>query len=119
MFWNKAEKKSSEPVDIQSGIELLSGQIEAAKQILTKRPIQSKDYQAWNDRTGSYLIRIYGERSPNIDTIIEASGTSPVWLFMPDDVAERHTASALENKLQMLKGCVVALKRKAKESQIS
>ncbi len=35
MFWNKAEKKSSEPVDIQSGIELLSGQIEAAKQILT------------------------------------------------------------------------------------
>jgi hypothetical protein len=31
-----------------------------------------------------------------------ASGETPTWLFMPDDVAEQHSASCLENKRQLL-----------------
>lgn len=96
------------------GISLLARQIEAAKQMLLKRPIPSKEYSAWNDQTKAHLIRVYGERSPNIDTITEAAGTASVWLSMPDDVAERYVASSLEEKIQKLEGCVVALKRKAK-----
>ena len=107
-------KMSFEPVDEESGVELLLRQIEAAKKLLKNRPIQSKDHEAWNDQTKASLIRIYGEGSPNIDTIAEASSTTPVWLFMPDDVAQQYAASCLENKLQMLEGCVVALRRKAK-----
>ncbi len=115
MFRNKNPKTSLDPVDTASGIEMLTGQIDAANQLLADRPLQSKAYQAWIDQTKTVLLRIYGEDSPNIDTITEASGKAPTWLFMPDDVAEQHTASCLENKRQMLEGCVVALRRKAKQ----
>lgn len=118
MLWKKKVEKVLEPVDINTGIELLQKQIEEAKQILDKRPVKSKDHEAWNDRTHSCLLRIYGQGSPNIDTIVEASGEAPVWLFMPDDAAEKYAASCLENKIKLLEGCVVALRRKVKQPDI-
>ena len=106
-----------EPVDIQTGIELLQKQIEAAKQMLDNRPVKPADHAAWNNRTAACLIQIYGEGSPNVDTIVGASGDATVWLFMPDDAAEKYEASRLENKIKLLEGCVVALKRKDRASQ--
>jgi hypothetical protein len=35
---------------------------------------------------------------------------------MPNDVAERNEASCLENKIKLLEGCVVALRRRDKEA---
>jgi len=119
MLWKKKVEKVLEPVDINTGIELLQKQIGEAQQMLDKRPVKSKEHAVWNDRTHEYLIRIYGERSPNVDTIVEASGEAPVWLFMPADDAEKYETSCLENKMQKLKECVVALKCKAREAQIS
>lgn len=109
------KSKSIDPIDVASGIELLTGQIDAANQLLADRPLQSKVFKAWIDRTKTVLIWIYGEDSPNIDTIAEAPGKAPTWLFMPDDVAERYHASCLENRRQMLEGCITALRRKAKQ----
>lgn len=106
-----------EPVDFKTGLSLLLKQIEAAKQLLDHRPIKSKDHAAWNNRTHECLTKIYGQRSPNIDTIVEASGEAPVWLFMPDNAAQKYEASCLENKIKLLEGCVVALELKAKELQ--
>jgi len=119
MFLKKKVEKVLEPVDIKTGIEMLQKQIEDANQMLDKRPVKSKEHAVWNNRTRTCLIRIYGQGSPNVDTIVEASGEAPVWLFMPDDAAEKYEASCLENKMQKLKECVVALKRKAREAQIS
>jgi hypothetical protein len=111
----KDPKKSPNPIGMESGIKLLTDQIDAANHLLANRTLESNAYKAWIDQTKTILIQIYGEDSPNIDTITEASGMAPTWLFMPDDVAEQHTASGLENKRQMLEGCVVALRRKAKQ----
>ena len=108
-------QKTSDSVDAASGIQLLARQIEAAKKMLLERPIPSKEYAAWNDQTKTCLIQVYGERSPNVDTITGAVGSAPAWLFMPDDVADQNEASCLENKITLLEGCVVALKRKAKQ----
>ena len=119
MFWKKKVEKVFESVDVNTGIELLQKQIEEAKRLLGNRPVKSKDHEAWNDRTHEYLIRIYGEQSPNVDTIVGASGEAPVWLFMPEDATEKYTASCLENKTKLLESCVVALKRKTREAQIS
>ena len=119
MFGKKKEQKILEPVDIKTGIDLLQKQIEDAKRLLDYRPVKSEDYDSWNDTTHECLIRIYGERSPNIDTIIRASGGAPAWIFMPDDVAETHEAARLEDKMQKLAECVVALKRKVREAQVS
>ena len=116
MLWkNKAEQKMLEPVDFKAGLELLHEQILQARQLLNSRPIKSQDLEVWNSRTRECLIRIYGERSPNVDTIVEASGTAPVWIFMPDDANEKYEASCLENKMRLLEGCVVALKRKDRQ----
>lgn len=118
MLWKKnAEQKVFEPVDIQTGIELLRVQIAHAWQLLNSRPIKSRHLEDWNSRTRESLIRIYGEDSPNVDTIAEASGEAPVWIFMPDDVKEKYEASCLENKARLLEGCVVALRRKEGESE--
>ena len=116
MQLKKKKKQTQEPVDIECGIDLLTGQIEAARKMLAGGTIQSKAHETWNEETRACLIRVYGEGSPNIDTITEASGTAPAWLSMPDDVAERYAASSLENKMQKLEACVVALRRKNKET---
>jgi hypothetical protein len=115
MLWKKKPKKIPEPVDFKTGSDLLRRQIEQAKQLLDTRPVKSKVLEVWNSRTRAYLVRIYGERSPNVDTIVEAAGEAPVWLFMPDDAAEEYEAACLENKIKLLEGCVVALKRKERE----
>jgi hypothetical protein len=112
------EKKVLEPVDIKTGIELLQKQIEDAESLLDNRPIKPKDHEAWNKKTKVYLVRIYGERSPNVGTIVEAAGSAPAWLFMPDDAAEKYEASRLENKIKLLEGCVVTLKRKDREPRM-
>ena len=65
------------------------------------------------------MIQIYGEGSPNVDTVVGAAGDAPLWLFLPDDAAEKYEASRLENKIRLLEGCVVALQRKDGESEIS
>jgi len=68
---------------------------------------------AWNNKTREYLIKIYGAGSPNIDTIVKASGSTPVWMGMPQAVCEKFEASSIENKIQMLATCVVSLKLKS------
>ena len=119
MIWQKKEEKIFEPVDIETGIEMLQKQIEQARLLLNTGRIAMQDMNAWNEQTAQFLTRIYGEGSPNIGTIVKASGEAPVWLFMPDDASERYKASSLENKIKLLEGCVVALKRKDRESEIS
>jgi len=118
MLWKKKEEKVPEPIDIQTGIGLLQRQIEKARQLLNRGPIPARENEAWNEQTEEMLTRIYGEGSPNIDTIVGAAGNAPAWIFMPDEVAEKYQASSLENKIRLLEGCVVALKRKERESQI-
>jgi hypothetical protein len=119
MLWKKKEEEVLEPVDMQTGIELLQRQIEHARDLLSRMPIAVKDNKAWNEQTAEVLTRIYGEGSPNIDTIVGAAGEAPAWIFMPDDVAKEYEASCLENKIKLLEGCVVALKKKAGKSGIS
>jgi hypothetical protein len=103
---------------MQTGIKLLEKQIEEARGLLKHAPIVVKDNKAWNEQTAELLTRIYGEGSPNIDTIVKAAGEAPVWLFMPGDAAEKSEASRLEIKIKLLEGCVVALKKKADEYHI-
>ena len=117
MLRKKKKEEVLEPVDMQTGIGMLQEQIEHARQILNRRPIPADDNQVWNEKTEEVLTRIYGPGSPNIDTIVGAVGDAPAWIFMPDEVTEEYEASCLENRIRLLEGCVVALKRKVRESQ--
>ena len=117
MLRKKKKEEVLEPVDMQTGIGMLQEQIEHARQLLSRRPIPADDNQVWNKQTAEVLTRIYGQGSPNIDTIVGAVGDAPAWIFMPDEVTEEYEASCLENRIKLLEGCVVALKRKVRESQ--
>ena len=117
MLRKKKKEEVLEPVDTQTGIGMLQEQIEHARQILNRRPIPADNNQVWNEKTEEVLTRIYGPGSPNIDTIVGAVGDAPAWIFMPDDVAEEYDASCLENRIKLLEGCVVALKKKYSEFQ--
>lgn len=117
MLWKKKEETVLEPVDMKTGIELLQTQIEQGRELLKRAPISGKDNKAWNEQTAEVLTRIYGVGSPNIDTIVEAAGDEPVWLFMPDEAVEKYEISCLENKIRLLKGCVKALNRKKNEAR--
>ena len=113
MAWRKKTERipdEAESDDLTAAVELLQSQIEAARQILKKRPIRSKAYVAWNNKTRDCLIKIYGAGSPNIATVVRASGDTPVWLGMPKEVRERFEASSIENKIQMLAACIISLK---------
>jgi len=103
-------------VDFRTGIELLQKQIQQAEHLLEKRPLPSKDHAIWNNTTRECLTNIYGAGSPNIDTIVQAPGSRAVWLGMPKDAAERYEAACLENKIQLLAGCIASLRRKAQQS---
>ena len=109
----KVELEKPESVDAKTGIKLLQQQIEEARRLLDNRPIKLAEYLAWNNTTREDLARIYGPNSPNIESIISAPGNTPVWMGMPEAVAERYEASSIENKVQMLKSCIVWLKRKS------
>ena len=100
-------------INAETGIDLLLEQIEEAKKLLNNRPIKSADHAAWNNTTRQYLIKVFGSRSPNIHTILYAPGEGAVWLGMPDDVYENYQASSIENKIEMLKSCIVWLKKKS------
>ena len=117
MLWKKKEEKMLEPVDMKTGIGLLEKQIEQARELLKHATISGKDNKAWNEQTAEVLTRIYGTGSPNIDTIVGAAGQAPVWLFMPDEAAEKYEVSCLENKIRLLEGCVKALQIKERESE--
>ena len=102
---------TSDTVYPEIGIELLRKQINEAKKLLKNRPIKTRDYAIWNETTRDYLIRIFGPASPNIDTIISAPGSTAVWLGMPRAATEKYEASSIENKIQLLEGCIVSLRR--------
>ena len=103
--------KVPELVDASEGISLLQAQIDKARRLLDYRPIKLADHAKWNSETQMILISIFGSKSPNIQTIIYASGTTPVWMGMPDSVYENYMASSIENKIEMLNSCVVWLRK--------
>jgi hypothetical protein len=103
-------------IDFKTGIELLQNQIGRAEHLLKNRPLHSQDHTIWNNTTRDCLTKIYGPGSPNIQTIVRAPGSQAVWLGMPKAAAERYEASCIENKIQLLEGCIASLRQKAQQS---
>lgn len=106
------EKQKVWLVDAARGIALLREQIEKARRLLDARPFVLEEHAVWSATTREYLVQIYGSRSPNIHSIMNAPGRKPTWLGMSDAALEAYMVSRLENQVEKLQGCVVSLKRK-------
>jgi len=103
------EPEVSRSIGSEAGIPLLKKQIEKANSLLSNRPIVSSDHTAWENTTRDYLIKSFGSRSQNIDAVIHASSSKPLYAGMSDEEFEEYAASCLENQIKMLNSCIEQL----------
>jgi uncharacterized protein (TIGR02391 family) len=91
----------------ERGIELLSGQILKAQQLLAAEPINQNDFHPW-DRTRNQVEKAFGENHPNVESFeyMWAFGNSG---WDPAEWAE-HYAKGLKTKIATLNGYIDELK---------
>ena len=91
------------------GIELLRGQIEKGKSLLTSRPIGSNDYSSWELLTRNFLEKALGANSPNVASVIDVGKYGSFPMEAGEDWWEHHRAKSLETQLKQLDGLVELL----------
>lgn len=96
-------------VSPEVGISLLNKQIEKARNLLSNRPLANSDHTAWDNTTRDYLIKCFGSKSENVDAVIHASSSEPLYAGMSDEESEQYSASQLENQIKMLESCIEQL----------
>ena len=92
----------------ERGIELLSGQILKAQQLLAAEPINQNDFHPWDRTTRNHVEKAFGENHPNVESFeyMWAFGNSG---WDPAEWAE-HYAKGLKAKIATLNGYIDELK---------
>lgn len=92
----------------ERGIELLSGQILKAQQLLAAEPINQNDFHPWDRTTRNHVEKAFGENHPNVESFeyMCAFGNSG---WDPAEWAE-HYAKGLKAKIATLNGYIDELK---------
>lgn len=99
--------------DMQAAIQLLTQQIERGRQLLRLEHPSPEQCDRWNRDGENVLIRVYGDRSPNVTSIVRSAGDTAVWLGMPANTLARYRRSAVEIRVRKMQNCVAALREKA------
>jgi predicted nucleotide-binding protein len=119
-----AQRKQTEESEIprslppQKGIQLLQKQIQKAEGLLANRPISSSDHTAWENVTRDYLVKAFGSKSPNVNTVLHASSDHSLSMGMGDVAFERYLASQFTNQIKMLLSCMDVLETEIELSKI-
>lgn len=96
-------------VDAATGINLIRKLIEKAEALREKPDLSSSDDTAWDTLARDYLIRIFGSASPNVNTVIRASGDGGVYMGMSDRDFQQYLRSGFTNKIKILNTCIEQL----------
>ena len=96
-------------VDAATGIALLRKQVEKAKGLLAGGSVDTADHTAWNNVTRSYLVKVFGSKSPNVNEVIHASSSVVMHLGASDYEGQEYMRSLVENQIKMLEGCIEQL----------
>lgn len=91
------------------GITLLQKLIEKAQVLYEKPDLQSSDGSAWNILARNYLTKVFGSDSPNVGSVLHASGDSGVYVGMSEDEYQQYLRSGFESKVKILKSCIEQL----------
>jgi predicted nucleotide-binding protein len=97
-------------VDASQGIKLLIRRIEAAREILSRPPLTSDDYDAWETLTNDFLIKVFGSNSPNVPRVMEV-GKAPglTWGRRTEAEYEQDRRRHLTTQIRTLESLVESL----------
>jgi hypothetical protein len=96
-------------VSPQQGIELLRGQIEKGKALLSARPLQSNEYSSWELLTRNFLAKAFGTNSPNVSTVTDVGKYGAFPMGADESWWEDHRAESLATQVRKLEGLVELL----------
>jgi predicted nucleotide-binding protein len=109
-------------VDAQTGIVLLKKLIDKASELQSRPNLQSSDVDAWRATARDYLVRAFGSESPNVNSVLHASGDGSLFGGMSDEEFTQYLRSGMANKIKMLESCIEQLETEiqlAKPSETS
>jgi predicted nucleotide-binding protein len=111
-----AKRRSQEPpqqgppqVSPQQGIQLLRGQIEKGKALLSVRPLRSNEYSPWELLTRNFLEKAFGTNSPNVSTVTDVGKYGAFPMSASESWWEDHRAKSLATQVRKLEGLVELL----------
>lgn len=96
-------------VPSETGIVLLRKLIEKATELRNIPNLQSSDVDAWCNLGRDYLNRTFGSNSPNVNSVLHASGDGGVYLDMSDCEFQQYLRSGFDNKIKLLNSCIEQL----------
>ena len=96
-------------VSASTGITLLQRLIEKASSLRDKPNLQSSDAQAWVNLARDYLTRTFGSNSPNVTSVLHASGDGGLTMGMEDYEFQQYQRYGFDNKIKILKSCIEQL----------
>jgi predicted nucleotide-binding protein len=99
----------SPTVPPDTGIDLVNKLIEKAAALRQEPNLKSSDEQAWINLARDYLIRVFGSNSPNVSSVIHASGDGGLYMGISDHDYQEYLRSGLDNKIKLLKSCIEQL----------
>ena len=92
-----------------TGIALLRKLIDKANEYRELPNLQSSDEDAWRTLARDYLVKTFGSRSPNVDSVLYASGDSGLHVGMSEGEFLDYGRSGFKNKIKQLKICIEQL----------
>ena len=92
-----------------TGILLLRKLIEKAAELRALPNLQSSDEEAWRNIARDYLVRTFGSHSPNVNSVLHASGDGGIYMGMDDREFKDHMRSGFDNKVKLLNMCIEQL----------
>lgn len=91
------------------GITLLQKLIEKAQALHEKQDLQFSDCSAWENLARDYLRKVFGSDSPNVDSVLNASGDEGLYTGMSNQEYQQYLRAGFENKVKLLNSCIEQL----------
>ncbi len=101
----------------EQGLELLQGQIEKARNLLSSRPLNKDDYSSWELLTRNFLEKVFGINSPNVASIMNVGKYGSFPMNAGEDWWERHRSKSLQSQVRKLEGLVELLQTEVQLEQ--
>jgi predicted nucleotide-binding protein len=101
-----AKKRMGRGSNAAEGIRLLERSITQAEALCSQSVITQTEVDAWHATTLSYLERIFGAGTPNVDRVMNAQTGRGYVIGMDKSYRSEYLRSGLSNKVVMLRGCI-------------
>ena len=111
MATRRSSTPAATPVSVppETGITLLKKLIGRATELRGLPNLQTSDEDAWRNLARDYLVRIFGSNSPNVNSVLHASGDGGMYTGISDHEYQEYMRSGFDNKIKLLNTCIEQL----------